>query len=752
MSYMLATPDMLAATAADVAGIGSSLRAANAAAATPTTAVVAAAGDEVSAAIASLFSGQAQQFQSLSAQAAAFHAQFTQLLTGAGSAYADAEATTTSALQTMQQDVLNTLNGPATLLGHPLIDNPAASTIAAAANGGSAATGQASASSAAAAAGNAGSATTASLTPASMSTAAASTTTAGASSSASQNPVVATIPTDSSGRMVVVPNGPHGADVYVLSGNEAHTNSGIVSVVDPASNTVVTTIPIAVDSGSAHLVAAPDGSHVYIDGVIVSASGEQNDLGAVVTINTATNTASAPIQFASYETGTMAITPDGSQLYVPNRIDNTVTVINTATDTVTNQIPVYVPQNPVVTPSGNNVYVAADTGSSVSVINTTTNTVTATVPLGDWGVDPHLVMSPDGTRVYASTGSHFVTGDATAVGSITAIDTATNSIVGSPLSGNSDGGLLISPDGHYLYASYDTVVNGALTNGGVSVIDATTGVVTSNIPLNGYVKGDFRPFGMALSPDGHYLYADISAPGSGTDVSGNLTVINTTNGWISDPIQTDPNPIFPPNPASIAIAPNGTAYVSDAAADLVSVIDPSLISFHQPSGGTDGVGIGGNGSGTYDPLGAWANTLGDDVGRINTTFVNGVHRVIYDAGPTPSQIFAVGNDVSDMFMNPNYGIFPQSGEFAYDSLNVAGPITGDFLGHFDPVVNGVLGIKDAYNAYNDFSSGHWQSGILDTAGVAGSALSFFPPTAVVGATISTAADVVGDLGKAFHLF
>jgi PE family len=59
-------------------GIGSSLSAADAAATLPTTAVVAAAADEVSTAIASLFSGHVQQFQALSAQAAAFHARFVQ--------------------------------------------------------------------------------------------------------------------------------------------------------------------------------------------------------------------------------------------------------------------------------------------------------------------------------------------------------------------------------------------------------------------------------------------------------------------------------------------------------------------------------------------------------------------------------------------------------------------------------------------------------------------------------------------------
>ncbi len=69
MSFVIAAPDLLVAAAADVAGIGSSITAANAAAALPTTALVAAAEDEVSAAIAALFSGHAQEYQALGAQA-----------------------------------------------------------------------------------------------------------------------------------------------------------------------------------------------------------------------------------------------------------------------------------------------------------------------------------------------------------------------------------------------------------------------------------------------------------------------------------------------------------------------------------------------------------------------------------------------------------------------------------------------------------------------------------------------------------
>ena len=90
-----------------MAGIGSSLSAANATAAASTTAVIAAAEDEVSAAIASLFSGHGQQFQALSAQAAAFHAQFVQALNAGAGAYASSEAANAGLLQTLAQDLLD---------------------------------------------------------------------------------------------------------------------------------------------------------------------------------------------------------------------------------------------------------------------------------------------------------------------------------------------------------------------------------------------------------------------------------------------------------------------------------------------------------------------------------------------------------------------------------------------------------------------------------------------------------------------
>ncbi len=104
MSYVIAIPEVVTAAAADLAGIGSTIEGANAAAAGPTTNLLAAAEDEVSTAIAALFGTHAREFQALSAQAAAFHNQFTQALSAGAGSYSLAEAANASSLQTLLND------------------------------------------------------------------------------------------------------------------------------------------------------------------------------------------------------------------------------------------------------------------------------------------------------------------------------------------------------------------------------------------------------------------------------------------------------------------------------------------------------------------------------------------------------------------------------------------------------------------------------------------------------------------------
>ena len=133
MSYLIAAPEYLAAAASDLANIASSMSAANAVAMTPTSGVLAAGADEVSAMIAALFSTHAQAYQALSEQAASFHAQFVQLMTGGASQYALTEAANASPMQSVGQAALGAVTSPAqAMTGHPLIGNGASATTPAA--------------------------------------------------------------------------------------------------------------------------------------------------------------------------------------------------------------------------------------------------------------------------------------------------------------------------------------------------------------------------------------------------------------------------------------------------------------------------------------------------------------------------------------------------------------------------------------------------------------------------------------------
>ncbi len=91
MSFVTAAPEMVTVAAADLAGIRAALGEATATASAPTTGVATAAGDEVSAAISALFGKYGQEFQALSARAAAFHEEFVSLLNGGAAAYLSTE-------------------------------------------------------------------------------------------------------------------------------------------------------------------------------------------------------------------------------------------------------------------------------------------------------------------------------------------------------------------------------------------------------------------------------------------------------------------------------------------------------------------------------------------------------------------------------------------------------------------------------------------------------------------------------------
>ncbi|MFD4144704.1 YncE family protein, partial [Streptomyces sp. NPDC058572] len=167
---------------------------------------------------------------------------------------------------------------------------------------------------------------------------------------------------------------------------------------------------------------------------------------------------------------------------------------------------------PAAADPGTYAYVTNGLSDNVSVINTATNTVTTTIPLLPTGGDqPNgVAVNPAGTRAYVTNGLS---------DNVSVIDTATNTVTTTipllPTGGDNPGDVAVSPDGTRAYTT-----NFASDN--VSVIDTTLvpPAVIDTVPLGGPGVGD-QPARVAVSPDGTRAYTTNFA-------SDNVSVIDTT--------------------------------------------------------------------------------------------------------------------------------------------------------------------------------------------------------------------------------
>ena len=91
-------------------------------------------------------------------------------------------------------------------------------------------------------------------------------------------------------------------------------------------------------------------------------------------------------------------------LYVPNFMDNTVSVIDTQTNMVSATINVGTrPTSASATPDGTYVFVTSSVSATLEVIDTFTNTVVEQANLGSPTLSPNSSsLSPDGTLVYVT--------------------------------------------------------------------------------------------------------------------------------------------------------------------------------------------------------------------------------------------------------------------------------------------------------------------------------------------------------------
>ena len=241
----------------------------------------------------------------------------------------------------------------------------------------------------------------------------------------------------------------------------------------------------------------------------------------------------------------VVFTPDGSRAYVSNREvadhEGTLSVIDTATHSVVATLAVGgAPYSMVVTPDGSHLYLARHHARQIAVISTADNTVVANIPLD---IKPfQLAITPDGSTVYATCQD--------ICNVVTAISTATNTVVGTTTtSAGAQGGLDVTPDGKRLYVS-STVSNE------VSVLSATTGALLKSIPMESTNSS------VVVSPSGDKVYVATS--------TGKVAVVSTATDTVTSSFQAgSANGL-----RGLALTSDGSAaYAVDWNNNSVAVID-----------------------------------------------------------------------------------------------------------------------------------------------------------------------------------
>jgi hypothetical protein len=329
---------------------------------------------------------------------------------------------------------------------------------------------------------------------------------------------------------------PNGRTVYEV-GSDAG-NGTPVTPIDTATNTAGPAINVGDAGGSPQdFVLAPDGKTAYLTGS-----------EGLFRIGTATNTASKLTKCTPYGCGAMALTPDGKTLYVIDQValnaPRTVTVIQTASNTVLTTITLPVPRGPnhlfkiAITPNGKTAYVLDESyngqpgASSVVPINVATNTPLAPVKLQTPGEVDGIVIAPDGQTAYVLSSLDVRPYEAAVI----PIDTATNqaepainllaSANPAKWDGESYNRMALTPDGKTLYV---------LTPQGVIPIRTASDTVLPTIRVPGLCSEGTE---MAITPDGRTIYVGACITGTVTQRGHKLPV--TAGGGVV-PISTATN-------------------------------------------------------------------------------------------------------------------------------------------------------------------------------------------------------------------
>lgn len=201
----------------------------------------------------------------------------------------------------------------------------------------------------------------------------------------------------------------------------ANTMSNTLSILNGTNNFPVGSVPVGEFPGN-----NPAGLAVnaYNNTVYVTNMGSNT----VSVINGTTNTVVTNVNFTTNEGGGgsgffspagIAYNSENGNLYVANRGSDTISVINSTTNLIVDEIPLntVAPSGIIYNAANNYIYVTSAGSDSVSVINGTTNTVISNIPVG---------LGPNGIAYDQSSGNVFISNSKN--GTISVIDGLTNMV------------------------------------------------------------------------------------------------------------------------------------------------------------------------------------------------------------------------------------------------------------------------------------------------------------------------------------
>ena len=185
----------------------------------------------------------------------------------------------------------------------------------------------------------------------------------------------------------------------------------------------------------------------------------------------------------------VSVTPDNQFVYATdwgNSVDaGRVLIFQREPLTYVTSVTVGVnPWSVTFSPNGARAYVPNQGSASVSVIDTASQTLVDSIGLGNGSL--WAAISPNGERLYV-----------TSAGTVSVVDTTNNTVVASPAVGSSPIGISIEPTGARVYVA-NSVSNS------VSVLSTATNAVVATIPvgIQPYSEGQFIGGGKLLDIDG----------------------------------------------------------------------------------------------------------------------------------------------------------------------------------------------------------------------------------------------------------